>query len=74
VSAQEAITAVAAEMGLRPGDIVSKRRYRELVQARHRVACMLHDAGWTTGRIGRELGGRDHSTIVSLLKGGKGRP
>lgn len=76
MSAQDAITAVAASMGLDAKDIVSKCRRRELVEARRRVACMLQDDTenvWTTKRIGNALGWRDHSTIVTLLKGGKGK-
>lgn len=44
----------------------------EYVNVRRQIAAQLQDEGCSYPTIGRALN-RDHSTIVSLLKGGKGK-
>ena len=53
--------ASGADVGV--ADIVGRSRYQEVVRARWAVARVLRSNGWTLARIGRKLGGRDHSTI-----------
>lgn len=70
--ANSLIAGTAAHYRVTVGQILSRSRRRILVVARHDIACQLQDAGWFTTDIGAILR-RDHSTITSLLKGGKGK-
>jgi len=50
-------------------EILGESRARKVVQARDAVAWVARlTAGYSSPRIGRELGGRDHSTILTALK------
>lgn len=67
--APEAVIArIAAERGLTVADITGKRRHGPLVAARAEVAASLRADGLTLMEIGAALGGRDHSTVLHLLK------
>jgi len=52
--------------------IRGRMRHREYVQVRARIAEELRDLGYSLPAIGRALG-RDHSTVMNLLKGGRGQ-
>lgn len=50
-------------------EILGESRARQTVKARAAVAWVASKtAGYSSPRIGRELGGRDHSTILNLFK------
>ena len=49
-------------------NIQGKKRTALYVQVRREIAKALRDNGFTLKMIGNFLGGRDHSTIIALLK------
>lgn len=49
-------------------EIESACRKRQHVRARRWIAGELRADGWSYDSIGRLLGGRDHSTIIHLMK------
>ena len=59
------VLVVAAHFDVTPLDIVSQRRFGKIVFARH-VAMYLarHETPLSSPTIGRNLGGRDHSTVL----------
>lgn len=61
--------------GASPADIRGPRRDKYFVEVRRKIAGELRAAPWNLSlpHIGRLLGGRDHTTILSLLRGGKHR-
>ncbi len=61
----EIIEAVAGYFGVSADQIRSPSRARELSRARQvAVYLMREQLGWPLDRIGAELGGRDHSTVL----------
>ncbi len=59
------IREVAAEHDLTEGAIVGERRTKEIVAARqHAMWRLAQEQRWSLARIGRVLGGRDHTTII----------
>ncbi len=56
-----------------PRDVRGPKRHRRLVDIRMTIARELASHPWNLGldAIGHELGGRDHSTVFWLLRGGK---
>ena len=63
------IAQVCREKELTPAQIKGHSRAREFVDARMRVAVILHrDRGWSLPRIGWLLGGRDPTTILHLVR------
>jgi chromosomal replication initiator protein len=48
--------------------LVGDNRARPLSHARWAVMLALWNAGWSTMRIGRALGNRDHTTVMHGLK------
>lgn len=65
----EIILAVAHRMNIAPEGIASKRRFRELCDARYMVAHLIRTTNTraSLARIGSLLGGRDHTTIIACL-------
>jgi chromosomal replication initiator protein len=60
---------VAGFYGVTAKDIRSRKRTRSMVVARHMAAYLIRDIGHKSyPEIGRELGGRDHSTIIHSCK------
>ena len=51
--------------GVRPVDILSPSRYSLYLPARYAICLALRRRGWSYGKIGRTLGGRDHTTIIN---------
>lgn len=68
MTARYAIAAAARTVGVRIRDVTSRTRHPRHCEARGLAAALLAEAGWSTAQIGEALGGRDHSTIVELLK------
>lgn len=63
------IDLVAKKHGISPRQLVGKSRMRHYVTARANAAHILrHDLGLTYPAIGMILGGRDHTTIINLLR------
>lgn len=52
------------------GEITGESRRQELVHTRWAISRRLARQGWSTPRIGRLLGGRDHTTIMHGLRRG----
>lgn len=66
---EEIIEAVAESHGLTVDHLVSKRRDRQIVRARHQAMHELHqELGLSTPVIGRLLGNRDHTSVLYGLK------
>ena len=53
--------------GIDPTAIVSAGRDQEVVRVRWAIMRVLRGKGWSTARIGRKLGGRDHTTVMHGL-------
>jgi len=59
------VNTVASYFGLGPDEIMGKRRTKNIALARQIVMYLLREEGQLRfGLIGRDLGGRDHSTIL----------
>jgi len=57
------------ETGISPGELTSERRNSETFRARCAVIFIVRElAAYSLPRIGRALGGRDHTTIMSALR------
>jgi hypothetical protein len=56
-----------------PIEVFGPKRYPRLVHTRRIIAGGLRRMGASLTEIGRALGGRHHTTILSLLRGGKGK-
>jgi chromosomal replication initiation ATPase DnaA len=67
------VTKRSFELGVDPLDVRGPRRFPRLVRCRRQIATELRAAPWSMSlsEIGHALGGRDHTTILSLLRGGK---
>jgi chromosomal replication initiator protein len=63
------VQVVADRYGLRPGDLSSKRRHREVAQARQ-VALLLGRrlTNHSLDALGGMIGGRDHSTVLYSIR------
>jgi hypothetical protein len=72
VDGNEVLREICAQERLKVADVIGPRKYDHLVEVRLKVARRLREHGWSTPRIGKLLR-RDHSTIVSMLNGGKHR-
>lgn len=64
VSAEDIIAAVAKHCGVRRADLKSKSRKAPIVRARQLAMYLCHKRDMSYARIGKELGKRDHSTVV----------
>ena len=62
------VSTVARAFGITPEEVRGRSHVYRLVDARGIVSRVLRSRGWSFPRIGRFLGGRDHSTIISQLK------
>lgn len=62
------IARAAKAVGETPAVLMSDNRARHLTHARWAVMLALWNAGWSTMRIGREIGNRDHTTVMHGLK------
>lgn len=73
ITPADIVTSTCASWGIKRSLVIGPLRSRFLVQCRRAIALRLHEWGLSLGDIGRELGGRHHTTILSLLRGGKHR-
>lgn len=64
----EILNLVARRYSVTVDQIRSSRRGRHLVEARAEIAHRMRDAGYTYAAIASQLGKKDHSTIVHLIK------
>lgn len=67
-TANPVVTTAANMAGVSVAELLGNRRYRRLVEARWAVMVVYSAAGWSMARIGRMMGGRDHTTIMSGLR------
>lgn len=65
------VNTLAFELGYDPEELRGPRKLQALVSQRRAVAKVLRAQKWSYPRIGRALGGRDHSCVWWLLKGGR---
>ncbi|MHB1606958.1 MAG: chromosomal replication initiator protein DnaA [Leptospirales bacterium] len=69
VSVERIIQEVAEYYKVLPKDVRSKKRHKTLVTARHMAVYLIRDLTQKSyPEIGRELGGRDHSTAIYSFK------
>ena len=68
------VQAVAERFDLRPGDLASKRRHTEIVQARG-LALLLGRklTNYSLDALGGMVGGRDHTTVMHALRSTEAR-
>lgn len=72
MSIYELVAARSWEYGHRVQDVVGPNKARALVATRQKIAIELFDGhDLTYGQIGKALGGRHHTTILWLLRGGR---
>lgn len=57
---------VADDFGVGLGELTGEGRRKNLVDARSVVVRILAERGWSSPRIARLIGRRDHSTILNL--------
>ncbi len=67
----QTIDAACAVFGFSRADLTGNARFAGLVRARWAVMLAMHRRGYSTPRIGRALGGRDHTTVMHGLLRGK---
>ena len=67
-TANPVVTTAANMAGVSVAELLGNRRHRRLVEARWAVMAVYSAAGWSMPRIGRMIGGRDHTTIMSGLR------
>jgi chromosomal replication initiation ATPase DnaA len=65
---QEYITTACEHFNLPKEKVISKNRKRELVTARHLIAVMLLNKGFSLKTVAQHLGSRHHSTIISARR------
>ena len=68
--AKNIITAIASEYGFTYAEIIGPGKHQPLVKVRHACIRAVADErpDWSLPKIGREFGGRDHSSIIHALK------
>lgn len=65
VNAERIIQTVSQFFELESVEVVGKRRYKELVYPRQLIMYLLrHELSFSYPKIGKELGGKDHTTIM----------
>ena len=71
--AREVLKEVANAHGLKVGDVIGPSRAQHLALARFDAAQRMRDElSMTLESIGVVLGGRDHSTIINMLRRARG--
>lgn len=64
----EIIAAVERAFKLRPNTIVGRSRIKKISGPRNLVAWVLRQRGNSFGKIGKLLGGRDHTTAINAVR------
>lgn len=63
------IKLVALRHGMKPSDILGRKRTKPYATARHQAIALVYSHGVRSlPRIGRMFGGRDHTTILASLR------
>lgn len=71
---EQVIAIVGEKLGLLPGQVAARTQYARAIRCRQYVVMILTEVyGVSRSRIGRELGGRDHSTILNAVRMGRAR-
>ena len=65
---EEIVNSVCRYYNIPVEDVKSKKRLKHLVDVRMYASVLLHERGLSLGYIGKELGGKHHSTIIHLFK------
>ena len=66
------IRKTASEHGLSASQITGRNRTARVAKARHEAVLRVHETGrYTFSQIGREFGGRDHTTMLNSIKRGR---
>lgn len=65
---RDLLVAVAAAFKITPEDILGPERHRLFVDARTALSQILKLRGSSYPMIGKRLGGKDHSSIINLLR------
>ncbi len=69
VSFDRIVQVTAERFGLRPGDLIGKRRHAEVVHARGIALCLGRRlTGHSLQALGGMVGGRDHTTVMNALR------
>ncbi len=69
ISFDRILSCVAEQVGLRPGDIIGKRRSRDIAQARQTALLLARRlTSHKLESLGALVGGRDHSTVIYSLR------
>jgi hypothetical protein len=68
VQPDDIIAQIGDALGASYDEIVSARRWHELIPARNTCYRVLRDRGMSTSQIGRHIGGRDHTTVIHGLR------
>jgi len=58
------LRSVADAFDITCGELIGEGRSRKFVEARAVVVVVLRERGWSYPRIGKLIGGRDHSTVI----------
>lgn len=67
-TARRIVTGLADIMGVLPFEITGQARDRRLARARWAAMVALRRRGFSTPQIGRQLGNRDHTTVIHGLR------
>jgi chromosomal replication initiation ATPase DnaA len=62
---------IANYFSVATADVESRKRGKQLSEARNVAAALLHGRGYSLPRVGAVLGGRDKSTAHDMVKAGK---
>ena len=69
VSAEKVLKAVQKFYNVSIDDIVSQKRNKEIIRPRHVAMYILYNiVGLSYPEVGRELGGKNHSTVMHGCK------
>lgn len=62
----ETIRRIADDRGITVMDVLGTSMQRSCTLARGDLVLILREWGWSYSEIGQRIGGRDHSTIISI--------
>ena len=69
----EILKAATDAVGISAADIKGRSRDALTVAVRAEAMLIAHEAGYSTTHIGRVFGGRDHTTVIYLIRKAKAR-
>jgi hypothetical protein len=63
------LAATCEGTGVTPADVLGYRKYARFVEVRHRaIRAVKAELNWSTNKLGRAFGDRDHTTIMYALR------